>query len=59
MRPRKPRSLWEEVRAAVAGWWEGGDDGKAEEDPSLGFHLLFAIPFLLALISGVRHMMGA
>jgi hypothetical protein len=54
---RKPETIWEELRA----WWDGDEDegeGEQAQDPTLAFHLLFGIPFLIALLSALRRMTG-
>ena len=52
---RKPDSLWDELRA----WWDGDEDeGEKAQDPAYVFHLLFGIPFAIALLAGLRRMSG-
>jgi len=47
-----PKTLWEEVRAALSGWL-GPDDDEDEkaEDPALLFHALFTAPLVIVLLT--------
>ena len=51
MRP-EPKTLWEEVRAALRGWL-GPDEDEDEkaEDPALLFHALFTAPLVIVLLT--------
>ena len=47
MSDRTPKDLWDEMRRAVEGWMQPGDDGEADE-AALAFHLAYIAPLLLA-----------
>ena len=49
---RKPKTLWEEVRAALRGWLGSDDEeGEKAEDPALLFHALFTAPLVILLLA--------
>lgn len=55
---RKPRSLWDEVRALM-GWSEEEDEeGEQAQDPALLFHLLFTVPLVITVFASVRRMVA-
>jgi hypothetical protein len=62
MNPKKPSSLWDDVRAAIRGWIGGsGDDdeeGEQAQDPGLLFHALFTAPMVIMLIALGRRGLG-
>jgi len=60
MRRRKPRTIWDELRAVLNGRPDD-DDGEGEEaqDPALLFHALFTVPLVIAIFSAFRRLAGA
>jgi hypothetical protein len=48
----RPKTLWEEVRAALRGWLGPDDEeGEKAEDPALLFHALFTAPLVIVLLA--------
>jgi len=55
MRKRKPQSLWDDI----CQWWDGEEDeGEKAQDPTLVMHVLFGIPFAIALLAAMRKLSG-
>lgn len=59
MKPRKPNTLWDDLREAWRGWIGGDDDeGEKAQDPGLLFHALFTAPMVIMLIALGRRGLG-
>ena len=58
MKRRKPRTLWDDFRAALRGWVDDEDEGEKTQDPALLFHALFTAPLVIAMIALGRRAAG-
>jgi hypothetical protein len=56
---RKPKTLWDELRAVLDGRPDEDDEGEQAQDPALVFHALFTVPLVIALFVALRRLMGA
>lgn len=56
---RKPKTIWDELRAVLDGRPDDDDEGEQAQDPALIFHALFTVPLVIALFVAFRRLMGA
>jgi len=56
---RKPKTIWDELRAVLDGRPDEDDEGEQAQDPALVFHALFTVPLVIALFVALRRLMGA
>ena len=53
MKPWNPKTMWRRVRRSVRDWMEPEE---AEPDPSLMFHLTFAMPLIIGVLIALRQL---
>ena len=58
MRRRKPRTLWDELRAMLRGQPDDDEEGEQAQDPALLFHALFTVPLVIALFTAFRRLVA-
>lgn len=56
---RKPKTIWDELRAVLDGRPDDDDEGEQAQDPALLFHALFTVPLVIAMFVSLRRLMGA
>jgi hypothetical protein len=59
MKRRKPKTIWDELRAVLNGRPDDDDEGEQAQDPALLFHALFTVPLVIAVFSVFRRLAGA
>nr|AUN35570.1 hypothetical protein [uncultured bacterium] len=59
MKRRKPKTIWDELRAVLNGRPDDDDEGEQAQDPALLFHVLFTVPLVIAVFSAFRRLSGA
>ena len=56
---RKPKTIWDELRAVLDGRSDDDDEGEQAQDPALLFHALFTVPLVIAMLVSFHRLMGA
>jgi len=58
MGKRKPRTIWDELRAVLNGRPDDDEEGEQAQDPALVFHALFTVPMVIAIFAVFRRLGG-